>query len=145
MEYTSNYTNKKVRPAQKIVELICQRIFAKDGITLPPKFWNDKRFARTYKLQLIMANALLKKYSAQAIIAALQSSKGKRIWSLSAKFLDPIIEVEQKKLDRLESSRDEYQNKIKENVESEQIGVKEEINIEKPQAKSKSLFEKLDF
>ena len=46
---------------------------------------------------------LLKKYHEKAIINALNSYKGKRIYSLRVKFLEPIIEAEQKKIDKINS------------------------------------------
>ena len=93
--------NKK--PAQIICEIVCKRFFQTQGFKeLPPKFWNDIRFARHYRLQIIKANGLLKIYRPQAIINALKSKQGSTIYSLTAKWFDPLIAVEQAKIEKLE-------------------------------------------
>ena len=46
---------------------------------------------------------MTKKYSDKAIINALNSYKGKSIYSLRVKFLDPVIQNEQRKLDKVDS------------------------------------------
>lgn len=91
------------KPAQLIAEIVCKRFFFTQGFKeLPPKFWNDIRFARNYRLQIIKANSLLKIYKPQAIINALKSKQGSTIYSLTAKWLDPLIAVEQAKIEKLE-------------------------------------------
>lgn len=92
-EKSSNYW------ANQIAQLICPRLLKQKGFaSLPEKFWADKRFAREYKLQLIKSRSLLKMYSPQAIINALKSKEGLRIWSLTAPWLDGIIAAEEKRL-----------------------------------------------
>lgn len=94
--------NSPKNKAHSIAELICRRYFKTKGFAdLPTKFWNDQRFARDYRLQIIKANALIKLYSPEAIINALKSKQGLTIYSLTAPWLDAIIAVEQAKLDKL--------------------------------------------
>jgi len=144
VEYQSKYTDRKIKPAQRIVELICERFFGKDGISLPKKFWNDRRFSREYRLQLIKVHALLKVYSPEAIIAALTSPKGKRIWSLGAKWLDSLISVEERKLKLLNEKKVAYMEQKK--SEEIEVSVEEENIISNADStkKTQSLFEKLD-
>lgn len=145
--YKSTYSkicDKQITPAQKIVELICERFYGKDNISLPKAFWNDPRYARNYRLQLIKANALLKMYSAEAILAALLSSKGKSIYSLTAKWLDPLIATEEKKIQLNQEKKREYESQL-------EIDSKESLYVPGefhdpliPLVKKKSLLDKLD-
>jgi hypothetical protein len=135
---------KIIKPAQRIVDIICQRFAQKLGTTLPPKYWKDDRFARHYALQIITANALLKTYSVEAIVAALNCPQGDRIWSLKAAWLDPIIAIEQKKIDVLNQKKEEY-FKNKELTEAKDTKIPFEPIEYKTNKKSKvSLLEKLD-
>ena len=86
--------------AQFIAENMIDRQARKDGKVLPDKFWNSEIYKRNFQLQLRFANSLLKTYSVAAIISALRTPTGKRIYSLSAKWLDAIIKGEQERIDR---------------------------------------------
>lgn len=76
------------------------RIAEYEGVRLPQKFWNTSRWKRTYLLQVTHANNLLKLYSIDAIIAALRTKEGKKVRSFGAKWLDPIVQDEQERIDR---------------------------------------------
>lgn len=137
----------KINYAHKIASLICERYFKQIGYnSLPPKFWNDARFARDYRLQIIKVNALLKIYSGPAIIAALESFKGKKVYSLSATWLDQLISQEQARLDKegrqLEKAIQKMQEEkqVEKLVELSKSVDKEKIRGEQP----KTLFEELD-
>ncbi len=69
-------------------------------LTLPMFFWNIEKWKRQFLLQIRQANSLLKLYSYQAILRALRTYEGKKVFSLGAPFLDPLIKAEQEKLDR---------------------------------------------
>lgn len=119
--HKSRYTDKLVGDAQLLAEIACERMSKKDGKDLPFQFWNTGRWLRDYKLQLRFAHQLLKIYSFEAIRKALDTYQGKRIYSLSAKWLDPIIAGEQEKLDRRGEAkeiqkREETFEKIQENL-----------------------------
>ena len=95
--------------------------------------WNTDKWQKKFKSQVTKAYTLLKKYSDKAIINALNSYKGKNIYSLRVKFLEPIIKKEQESIDKLEATE------IKE--------VKYEDNTMQKPRKSfgkKSLFSKLE-
>lgn len=100
----SNYTykNKKITEAQWLAECMCERKAIANNVQLPTQFWSkDPVWKKEWLKQCIMANRLLKKYSLQAILAALKNEKSSRTYSLGSKFLKPLIEIEQNKLDNL--------------------------------------------
>jgi hypothetical protein len=103
--------------AKQIAELICKRYFRAKGFNdLPFQFWNDRRFARDYRLQIIQAYALLKMYEGQAILNALNSKEGLNTYSLRARWLDPLFERESAKLKKVEEKMMEYVEKVEENA-----------------------------
>jgi hypothetical protein len=100
-KYLSKYSNnKEVTAAQYITEIICERKALIDKDDLHYKFWIQKKWQIFYKNQIGSAHKLLKKYTAKAIIKALQSDKGKKIYSLRAPHLIPIIEQQQTLIDQ---------------------------------------------
>jgi hypothetical protein len=100
-KYLSKYSNnKEVTAAQYITEIICERKALIDKDDLHYKFWMQKKWQIFYKNQIGSAHKLLKKYTAKAIIKALQSDKGKKIYSLRAPHLIPIIEQQQTLIDQ---------------------------------------------
>ena len=139
---------KRINYAHKITELICHRYFAQIGFkSLPVKFWKDPAFSRDYRLQIIKANALLKIYSGPAIIAALESFKGKKIYSLSAPWLDEICEREQKRIDKENRRLEEAIKKQQENTKISEIPCLEgKTEGQNPQGATKpnTLMEQLD-
>jgi hypothetical protein len=91
-KYASKYSNgKSVSSAQYITELICENKAKKDKKDLHYRFWTTKSWEKYYKDQIATAYKLLKKYDAKAIISALKSTQGQKIYSLRAPFLEPII------------------------------------------------------
>lgn len=92
-KYPSKYSNgKQVTPAQFITEMICERKALIDKVDLHYKFWTQKYWAMFYRNQIASANKLVKKYDPKAIIRALQTAQGKKIYSLRAPHLIAIIE-----------------------------------------------------
>lgn len=91
-KYPSRYSpNGKVHAAQYITELICEKKAVKDKKELPIKFWKLTEWNRYYRYQIMLANVLLKKYSAKAIIAALMDKKSRNVYSLRSPFLEKLI------------------------------------------------------
>lgn len=98
-KYHSKYSNgKTVSAAQYITELVCENKAKKDKLDLHYRFWTTKIWEKYYKDQIASAYKLIKKYSAKAIIAALRSHEGQKIYSLRAPFLLPIIETKEKSI-----------------------------------------------
>jgi hypothetical protein len=92
-KYISKYSNGKVvSPAQYITEIICEHKAKIEKKDLHYKFWTTKYWAKFYRDQISSANKLLKDYSPEDIIDALNASQAQKIYSLRAPFLKPIIE-----------------------------------------------------
>lgn len=92
-KYPSKYSNgKEVTAAQFITEMICERIAKKNKKDLHYKFWVSKEWEKEYKGQIATAHKLLKKYEAKAVIDALSSSDGIKIYSLRAPHLPDIVD-----------------------------------------------------
>lgn len=92
-KYPSKYSNgKSVSAAQYITELICERKAAKDKQDLHYRFWVSKKWEAFYKNQIASAHKLLKTFPDKAIIRALLTNEGQKIYSLRAPHLPPIIE-----------------------------------------------------
>jgi hypothetical protein len=99
MKYSSRYSNGKTVTAQQyITEIICENKAKIDKKDLYFRFWTNNEWSKFYRDQIATANKLVKKYSEQAIIKALQNPKASRIFSLRAPHLIPIIEYEQEQL-----------------------------------------------
>jgi len=93
MKYLSKYSNgKTVSAAQYITEIICEHKAKKDKKDLHFRFWTTPYWSKFYRDQISSANKLLKKYSAEDIVLALNNEKAQKIYSLRAPFLQPIIE-----------------------------------------------------
>lgn len=91
--YKSPSTGDYCTGAQYIAEMMCQRMAEKDNEgSLAYKFWNTKKWQKTYQLQVIAANRLVEKYEERAIIAALKSRRGLKIYSLRFPALKAMIE-----------------------------------------------------
>jgi len=98
-KYISKYSNnKKVSAAQYITEMVCERKAIKDKKDLHYRFWTNKFWQSFYRNQIASANKLLARFSDKAIINALNTDKGKNIYSLRAPHLTAIIEQEEKTL-----------------------------------------------
>ena len=102
--YKHKTTGQECNAAQYIAEMVCLREAEKHRVGRPAyALWNTDKWQKNFKSQVTQAYGLLKKYSDKAIINALNSYKGKNIYSLRVKFLEPIIKAEQKKLDKIDS------------------------------------------
>lgn len=131
-KYLSKYSNgKPVTPAQYITEIICERKANTDKIDLHYKFWVQKKWALFYRNQIASAHKLLKTYQPKAIIKALQTDKGKKIYSLRAPHLPAIIQ-EQEEILKKENTT------ITKNIER-----KENIVFKINSKKSNNIFSKL--
>jgi hypothetical protein len=95
-KYISKYSNgKEVSQAQFITEIICERKAQKDRLDLHYRFWVHNKWAAFFRNQIGSAHKLLKTYSAKAIIRALNTDQGKKIYSLRAPHLPAIIEQQE--------------------------------------------------
>lgn len=100
-KYLSKYSNnKEVSSAQYITEIICERKATKDRCDLHYRFWLQKKWAMFYRNQIASAHKLVEKYQPKAIIKALNSDEGKKIYSLRAPHLPAMIEKQTAILDQ---------------------------------------------
>jgi hypothetical protein len=117
MKYLSKYSNgKTVSAAQYITEIICEHKAKKDKKDLHYRFWTTPYWSRFYRDQISSANKLLKDYSAEDIVLALNSQEAQKIYSLRAPFLKPIIEEaskENSKKNKTLSKSFDRQDKVK--------------------------------
>lgn len=138
--YMSKYGGNNITPANYIVEMICERLALKDKLgALPMKFWALPKWKKTYMMQLLTANSLLKLYSPQAIIAGLR--KHPKVYSLRAAWLDDTFKEEQEKVDKMAAQMEEISQR-------ETLPAKEQAQpvIEKPResfSNNKSVISKL--
>ncbi len=98
--YPSRVTpGKQVAVNVWLAEFMLVRQASKEGKELPRLYWQLPDWERKFKVQLRCANSLLKLYAPAAISAALRSKEGRRVYSLSAPWLEPVLLAEQRKLD----------------------------------------------
>src|SRR3954466_5444680 len=100
MSYTSLNTGQPCKAPHLIAEIMLTREARKKNVQLPYKFWNTDEWKKKYKLQIMAAHALLKVYSAEAILNALKRKDCAWQYSLRAGNLPDVIDEEQKKLDK---------------------------------------------
>lgn len=93
--YQSAYGGGWVSSGQWIAEFVMARQAAKNKTELPQRFWMAPPWKGPYLGQLMLANRLLKNYSATAIMRALRSKRGALAFSLNAVFLKDLIKKEQ--------------------------------------------------
>jgi hypothetical protein len=100
--YKSRFAvNLWVRPEQYLAENMVARLATRDKYQLPDRFWaKSDRWGREFKRQAMEAATLLKEFSIQALIAALNTTRGKQMYSFGAKkTLLPLIRDEQRRID----------------------------------------------
>ena len=103
--YKSPSTGEYCTAAQYVSELMCQRMAENNNEgSLCYKFWNTKKWRRTYINQIIKANELVEKYDERAIVKFLNSDRGKKIYSLRFPNLESMIAEEERKLKILDKN-----------------------------------------
>jgi len=110
--FESRHGGGWITPAAYLVELVCEKVAKKDKKALPNKFWNLPEWKKTFKLQILHANRLLKKYDIAPIVKSLNKRETRNVYSLGANFiLEPLIKIEQKKYDETLKSLSKTWNK----------------------------------
>lgn len=104
-KYKSPSTGDYCTTAQYIAELMCQRMAenSNEG-SLAYKFWNTEKWKNTFTQQVVLANRLLKNHDERAVIRALRSRRGSKIYSLRFPALSDLIKSEQATLEKEELS-----------------------------------------
>lgn len=124
MEFKLN--GKPCSPARYITDLMIKRRAAHERLVLPFNYCRIKPFKDWYKFTIVKANSLLKLYSPEAIIRALNTPKGSKIWSLGASWLNEIIEEQEQILKKEEIQRQQINEVV--------------IDIDKPVIDSPTVF-----
>jgi len=69
--------------AAYVAEIMCKKNAENKNVgSLPYKFWNKKPWDWTFKRQLFTANKLIKEFSEEAIVKAVNSPEFRKIFSL---------------------------------------------------------------
>lgn len=91
-KYKHESTGDHCTCAAYVAEIMCRKNAEnKNQGSLPYKFWNKKPWDWTFKKQLWAATKLIKKYSEEAVVKAINSNEFKRIFSLNHPSADGII------------------------------------------------------
>ena len=107
--YKSPSTGDYCTSSQYVAELVCQRMAEKSNEgSLAYKFWNTSKWKKTYQSQIIVANKLTGKYGDTAVVAALNTPRGQRVYSLRFPGLEDLIKVEEDRLKKESSSSTKY-------------------------------------
>lgn len=122
--YKSTCSEQYVDAPNYIAELICQNYAEKHDLgKLPQYFWRMPKFKNRYIREVSGARLLLKDFDAGAIIAALQTYRGKWFESLRSKKLRPLIEEQQKRVKKTEFVPTE-EREVKDSVGRPKFGKK---------------------
>jgi hypothetical protein len=89
---------RKITAAQKLAELVCERIAAFRGVGLAARFWSTEEWKGTFSRQKQRADVLLKLYDAEAIMRAFRANP--RVRSLGASFFHEDVRGQQQQLQR---------------------------------------------
>jgi hypothetical protein len=107
--FESRFGGGWLSPGQYLAENMCARFATCQKTTLGVKFWRDKAWASRFRQQVDHANKLLKQFDIKAIIRALRTFHGQRVYSLGNPHLVPLIKAEQAKLVATPSDTDSQQ------------------------------------
>lgn len=130
-KYPSRFSQGKfVNEFQYILQLICQKNASQTQRELPPEFLNEPQWKTFWGAQLKKCSQLLKSYSSESIIKALNDPRAKKIYSLHAKWLIPIIQ--------------EYENKLAIKLPPQDKPDMQGSNFLREQYKKENLLDKLD-
>ena len=94
----SKSSKTEVSSAQYLAEYVNARKAKKEKCELPSKYWNLPEWKTEYIRQVGQANALLKSFSIEAIISALNSKEFGWTYSLMTRGLIDVIQREEAKL-----------------------------------------------
>lgn len=90
-KYISRLTGKETKASQFLTEIAVKRQADKQRKFLSAQFWKDPLWKTVYTQQIAAASRLLRFYSVEEILTALESKEGNWIYSLSFKGLVDII------------------------------------------------------
>jgi hypothetical protein len=94
--FPSKYSpGKWITPAQYLVEVVCERRAINLQTTLPAHFWELSLWKTFFQYQLRIVNKLLKTYSYDIILFALNDAQWQHVWSFgNKKFCNCLQHIE---------------------------------------------------
>lgn len=136
MEFVS-YAGRPCTAQHFLVELACTRKSKKQKIPMSlEKWWQDIPWKKEYARQIAIAHGLLKLFTPESIISALNSKEGSWIYSLASPQLIDLIKTRE-----AQSIQEEKKERL---VESKEITFEEQAVKEIAQIKiKKSSIDKL--
>ena len=128
-KYKHESTGDYCTCAAYVAEIMCKKNAEKKNQgSLPYKFWSKKPWDWTFKRQLFVANKLLKTYSEEALVEAVNSNDFKGIFSLNhPKVVKVIIKYE--KLIKSQKSQPRQEIEVKENPTTRNKGYGNKNNL----------------
>lgn len=131
-KYKHESTGDHCTCAAYVAEIMCRRnAESKNEGSLPYKFWNRKPWNWTFRRQLYAANNLIKDYSEEAVVKAINSDEFRGIFSLNHPKVIGVIRKCQLLLD-------EEKSKPKQEIE-----VKKDAKVRKNSYRGKNILSKL--
>lgn len=103
--YLSRFSSNPyyISAAEVVVEKLCENRAKLQQSKLPDRFWDDLRWKQLYKSQSLLAKGILKIYSLESILYALNGSCSK-IYTLTSPKIDMSIQEFLKKKKQLEAA-----------------------------------------
>ncbi len=100
-KYKSPSTGEYCTAAQYAAEIMCQRMAEnKNEGSLCYKFWNTAKWKKVYIRQVTEANKLVKQYGDEAVVKAILSPSGSKIYSLGFPDIGKLIGKFKQELDK---------------------------------------------
>lgn len=144
MGFKSKYSpNEDLSIEKYLTELMCERKAKKEKRTLTQFFWRNDYWKKFYAQQIIAAKALLKLYSEQAILKAINNKTVNWIYSLRSPQLIPILGDEESKIQREIKIQKEKENLDKQPIKQLSNESKEVVEVRKDNIKKESIINKL--
>lgn len=104
-KYKHESTGDYCTCAAYVAEIMCRKNAEnKNEGSLPFKFWNKKPWDWTFKRQLFVARQLIKDFSEEAVVKAINSEDFKGIFSLNHPKVRGIVSKFQAAVDRIKDS-----------------------------------------
>lgn len=103
--YVSPSTGEFCTCAQYLAEVMCSRMALKENEgSQSYKFWNTKKWKKTYGYQVMLANRLANKFPCAAIVKAINSKELSHVYSLGYPKLEQVISKYEKIIEQQQAN-----------------------------------------
>tara|TARA_B100001094_G_scaffold330131_1_gene394602 strand:+ start:7674 stop:8138 length:465 start_codon:yes stop_codon:yes gene_type:complete len=127
--YKHESTGDHCTCAAYVAEIMCKRNAEKKNQgSLPHKFWSKKPWDWTFKRQLFVANKLLKTYSEEALVKAINSNEFYGIFSLNHPKVTSVIAKYELLLEK-QRSKPKQEIEVKKNAKNRKKSYGKKNNI----------------